>query len=145
MQSLLLKFRTLGIASALAAGLLSLNIGPAIAAETKVFLNGAEETPPVATAAIGNGTIKVNDDKSISGSISTKGLVVTAAHIHEAAAGKSGPPIISLTKTSDDVWSVPEGSKLTDSQFASYQVGNLYINAHSAENKRGEIRGQIKP
>jgi hypothetical protein len=67
-----------------------------------------------------------------------------AAHIHLGASGKNGPVIIPLTKTSDNVWTVPAGAKLTDAQFESYKAGDLYINVHSAANKGGEIRGQLK-
>jgi CHRD domain len=38
---------------------------------------------------------------------------------------------------------VPEGAKFTDSQYASYLAGRLYINVHSVEHKGGEIRGQV--
>jgi len=142
MKSLLSKTAVSHLALA---GLLALSAGFATAAETKVTLTGAEETPPVATSASGSGTINVGTDKSVSGSVTTKGIAGTAAHIHLAAAGQKGPPVISLAKTSDDVWSVPAGSTLTDEQYASYQAGNLYINVHSADNKGGEIRGQLKP
>ena len=127
------------------AGALVLSAGLAIAAETKVTLSGAEETQPVTTSATGAGAITVDADKSVSGSVTTKGVVGTAAHIHLAAPGKNGPPIITLTKAADDVWAVPAGAKLTDDQYASYKAGNLYINVHSAEHKSGEIRGQLKP
>jgi hypothetical protein len=40
---------------------------------------------------------------------------------------------------------VPEGSKLTDEQYAAFKAGNLYVNVHSAEHKGGEIRTQLKP
>ena len=40
---------------------------------------------------------------------------------------------------------MPAGSVLSDEQYAAYLAGNLYINVHSAENKGGEIRGQLKP
>jgi len=115
------------------------------AAESKVTLTGAEETPAVTTAATGSGIITVNADKSVSGSVTTQGLVGTAAHIHVGAPGKKGPPAITLEKAGDGVWKVPAGSTFTDEQYASYQAGNLYINVHSADNKGGEIRGQLKP
>ncbi len=112
---------------------------------TKVKLTGDQEVPPVKTAASGNGAFVISPDKSVSGSITTTGIDATAAHIHEGPAGKNGPVIIPLTKGADNKWSVAAGAKLTDAQYASYQAGNLYVNVHSAANKGGEIRGQLKP
>ena len=117
----------------------------AFAADVKVKLTGAEETPPVTTSATGTGTIAVAADKSVSGTITTKGIDGTVAHIHVGAPGQSGPPIITLSKGADGAWSVPAGSKLTDEQYASFKAGNLYVNVHSAEHKPGEIRAQLKP
>lgn len=111
----------------------------------KVKLSGDQEVPPVKTAASGSGTIVISSDKSVSGSISTTGVDATAAHIHEGPAGKNGPIIIPLTKGPDNTWSVAAGAKLTDAQYASYLAGNLYFNVHSAANKGGEIRAQLKP
>lgn len=116
----------------------------ALAGDVKVSLSGSEEVPAVTTAATGTGTITIKDDKSVSGSVTTKDIAGLAAHIHRAAAGKNGPPIITLTKTSENVWSVPEGTKLTDEQYAAYKAGELYVNVHSAANKGGEIRAQLK-
>jgi hypothetical protein len=129
---------------ALAAVLL---IGPglALAADSKVTLTGKDEVPAVETQATGSGTIKVGADKSVSGSVTTKGIEGIAAHIHQAAAGKNGPPIISLEKGEGGTWTVPEGSKLTDEQLAAYKAGELYVNVHSAAHKNGEIRAQLKP
>jgi hypothetical protein len=115
------------------------------AKDVEVTLTGAEETPPVTTSATGTGTIKVNKDKSLSGSIKTQGMTGTAAHIHTGAPGESGPPIITLTQGPDGTWTVPAGSKLTDEQYASFKSGKLYVNVHSAEHKPGEIRAQLKP
>lgn len=97
------------------------------------------------TSASGTGTITVAGDKSISGTIKTKSIDGTMAHIHVGAPGKSGPPIITLTKDADGAWKVPAGSKLTDEQYASFKAGDLYVNVHSALHQPGEIRGQIKP
>lgn len=124
---------------------LVLGTASALAQDVNVSLTGAEEVPAVTTAASGVGTIKISKDKSVSGSIKTKGIEGTAAHIHLGAPGQSGPPIITLTKGSDGTWTVPPGSKLTDDQYASFKSGNLYVNVHSAEHKPGEIRAQLKP
>ena len=115
------------------------------AADIKVKLTGAEEVPPVSTAATGAGTIKVNDDMTVSGSVTTKGIEGVAAHIHLGAVGKNGPPVIPLEQTSPGVWSVPAGSKLTADQYRTFKAGELYVNVHSAAHKDGEIRGQLKP
>jgi hypothetical protein len=128
-----------------AAGLLAAAAGPAQAGETKVTLSGASEVPPVTTSASGKGMIDVGSNKSVSGSITTTGIAGIAAHIHEAAAGKNGQVIIPLTKTSDNVWSVPAGAKFTDAQYKAYEAGDLYVNVHSDAHKDGEIRGQLKP
>ncbi len=111
----------------------------------KVKLTGAEEVPPVTTSASGEGTITVGADKSVSGSVTTTGVAATAAHIHLGARGKAGPVSVPLTKTSDNVWSVPAGAKFTDAQYGAYKAGELYVNVHSAAHKAGEIRGQIQP
>ena len=127
------------------AALLLLGTSLAFAGDSKVTLSGGEEVPAVQTAATGTGTITVGADKSVSGSVKTKGVDGIAAHIHQAAAGKNGPTIIALEKTADGVWSVPKDSKLTDEQLAAYKAGELYVNVHSAAHKGGEIRGQLKP
>ncbi|PRC92447.1 CHRD domain-containing protein [Solimicrobium silvestre] len=124
---------------------LAVGVGATNAATTQLTLVGAAETPPVKTSATGTGSITVNADKTVSGSVTTTGLVGTVAHIHLGAEGKKGPVIILLTKSGENSWSVPSGSILTDAQFASYKAGNLYVNVHTAKNMDGEIRGQLMP
>jgi hypothetical protein len=111
----------------------------------EVRLTGAEEVPPVRTAATGTGTITIGEDRSVSATIRTQGVNGVAAHIHEAAAGQNGPVIVPMKKTGDNEWSTEPGAKLTESQFQSYKQGRLYFNVHSPQNKGGEIRGQIRP
>jgi hypothetical protein len=130
---------------ALAAGLAAGGLSAAHAADIAVKLSGDQEVPAVASKATGVGTLVIKNDKSVSGSIKTTGIEGTVAHIHLAEPGKNGPPIITLNKTADNTWSVPEGSKLTDEQYKSFKDGNLYVNVHSAEHKGGEIRTQLKP
>ena len=133
------------VAGAVLAMAFVFGIGSAWAKDVNVTLSGAEETPPVQTSASGSGKFSIGDDKSVSGSVKTIGIDGTAAHIHLGAVGKSGPPIITLTKSADGAWSVPPGAKLSDEQYASFKAGDLYVNVHSADHKPGEIRAQLKP
>jgi len=119
--------------------------GSVLGDEVKVTLSGNQEIPPVTTSASGTGTFNVGEDKSVSGKVTASGLTVTVAHIHEAPAGSNGPIVIPLTKTSDTVWVIPAGVRLTDAQYASFKAGNLYYNLHTEAHKSGEIRGQIRP
>jgi hypothetical protein len=118
------------------------------AADVKVTLSGDQEAPPVKTSATGSGTLTVGDDKSISGGVTTTGIVGTAAHIHEGAPGKStaeSPVRIPMVKNGDNGWNIPPGTKMNDDVYAAYKAGNLFVNVHSAANKTGELRGQLKP
>jgi CHRD domain len=134
--------RTLSLllAAACSIGLLSAN-----AADVAVKLTGDQEVPPTTSTATGTGTLVINSDGTVSGTIRTTGIEGTVAHIHLAEPGKNGPPIITLTLTAPNVWSVPAGAKLTPDQYKSFKDGNLYVNVHSAEHKGGEIRTQLKP
>lgn len=117
----------------------------AMAAQNKVMLSGSQEVPAVTTSAKGEGTITVNSDKTVSGSVMTSGVDGTMAHIHQAAAGKNGPIIIPLEKKGNNEWMVPANAKLTDEQYKAYEAGDLYVNVHSDAHKGGEIRDQLKP
>jgi CHRD domain len=111
----------------------------------EVRLSGDQEVPPVTTKATGTATLTVGEDKSVSATIRTQGVVGVAAHIHQGAAGANGPVIVPLDKTGENEWSTKAGAKLTDAQFDAYKAGGLYFNVHSAAHKGGEIRGQIRP
>ena len=117
--------------------------GAAYAADVKVALSGANEVPPVTASGSGEGTISIADDGMVSGSVMTKGVQGTAAHIHQAAAGKNGPVIVPLTKDGD-TYKVPAGAKLTPDQMKAYKAGELYVNVHTAANPNGEVRAQLK-
>jgi hypothetical protein len=121
----------------------ALSSGIALAADVKVKLSGDNEVPPVTTAATGNGVISIADDGRVSGSVTTHGIDGTMGHIHNAALGKNGPVIVKLTKDGD-TYKVPADAHLDAAQLAAFKAGELYVNVHSAANKGGEIRGQLK-
>jgi len=128
--------------SMLAAALFAV-AGLALATDVKVSLSGANEVPPVTTSATGDGTISVADDGAVSGSVTTKGIQGTAAHIHMGAAGKNGPVVVPFTKDGD-TYKAASGAKLNPDQMKAFKAGELYFNVHSAANPNGEIRGQLK-
>ena len=117
--------------------------GVALGADVKVMLSGVNEVPPVTTSASGDGTISIADDGAVSGSVTTKGIQSTAAHIHMGAAGKNGPVVVPFTKEGD-TYKAPAGAKLNAEQLKAFKDGELYFNVHSAANPGGEIRGQLK-
>lgn len=130
-----------GIAAALLiAGCASMGGGP-----LSVPLSGSQEVPPVNVSGSGTGTITVGEDKSVTAKIVTRGVNGTAAHIHEGAAGTNGPVAVPMDKTGENEWSTKAGAKFTDAQYEAYKAGRLYFNVHTAQNKGGEIRGQIRP
>lgn len=107
-------------------------------------LNGAQEVPPVATAATGTGTLVVDPiTRAASGSITLTGVTAIEAHIHQGAIGVNGLPIVTLINAGGGNWTVPAGTVLSAEQFRDYKQGGLYFNAHSINNRDGEIRGQI--
>jgi hypothetical protein len=124
----------------------ALALGPAAAlAETmSVKLSGNQEVPAVTTNGSGSGSITINDDGSVSGSVTASGFTPTAAHIHQGAAGKNGPVIVPFTKDGDK-FSAPAGAKLSPEQMKAFKAGDLYVNIHSAAHPGGEVRAQLKP
>jgi hypothetical protein len=110
----------------------------------KVTLSGAEEVPPVTAQGSGSGSFRVSEDGTLSGSVTTKDVEGTVAHIHRAAKGQNGPIIVPLDKKGD-TYSVPAGRKLTPQQMDDLKAGNLYVNVHTNRNKGGEVRGQLQP
>jgi len=132
------------MAAALLAGCSGMGSSSGASAGMALSLSGAQEVPPVNTAASGGGTIMVGADRAVSGRIATMGLNGTMAHIHMGAPGQNGPVIVPLTKSGNE-WLVPAGAKLSDAQYDAYKAGNLYVNVHSDAFKGGEIRAQLKP
>ena len=118
-------------------------------------LTGGQEVPPVSTTATATTDISGRHTKcylasgttcpTLTGTVWTAGIPATAVHVHQGAPGQNGPPIVTLVKTADGVWSIPQETNITDDQFAAWWNGNLYVNVHTDGNKAGEVRAQLKP
>jgi hypothetical protein len=112
----------------------------------KADLNGPSENPP--TTSKGVGAIEADYDtatKTLSWSGSYSGLTgpEVAAHFHgPAAMGANAGVMVPV----DAKASPFKGSAaLTDEQAKAFANGMIYFNVHTAENKGGEIRGQLAP
>jgi hypothetical protein len=110
----------------------------------KVSLSGTEEVPALNVPGSGSGSFRVAEDGTITGSVTTKDVPGTMAHIHRGAKGANGPVIVPLDKNGD-TYSVPAGRKLSAAQMEDLKKGMLYVNVHTNRNKGGEVRGQLQP
>ena len=115
----------------------------ALAGAMNVKLTGDQQVPSIKGSSSGSGTITINNDGSVSGSVTASGFTPTAAHIHEGKAGTNGKVIVPFTKEGDK-FSAPAGAKLTPDQMKAFKAGDLYVNIHSAAHPGGEVRAQLK-
>lgn len=112
-------------------------------------MSGANEVPPVATT--GSGLFKMSIlpgyfYSQYQGEVNGLSGTMTAAHIHEGAAGVVGPVLVPLPLASSATTIVGEIDLTTVVPNGFYQKldnGTLYVNAHTAANTGGEIRGQL--
>lgn len=105
-------------------------------------LSGASETPANASAATGSSTGVYNTaTKILTVTTTYSGITVTAAHIHKAPAGTSGPVEFPFTVTASPI--VFTSSALSDSDESDLMENKFYVNLHSAAFPAGEIRGQL--
>jgi len=116
----------------------------ALAETMQVKLSGQQEVPPVQGSSSGSGSITINDDGSVSGSVTASGFTPTAAHIHAGKDGCKSKVIVPFTKNGD-TFSAPPGAKLTPDQMKEFKDGDLYVNIHSAAHPGGEVCAQLKP
>ena len=131
--------------------------------EFKAKLTGADEVPPVDTAARGQVEFKVNQDQTqiefnLKIERATAILSAAGAHIHCAPKGTNGPIVaflagpvtggfngkveIKATLTAANITNPACGATIAD-LVQSMTNGNTYVNAHSVAHPTGEIRGQV--
>ena len=118
-------------------------------------LDGAQETPPVASAGTGTGSVGVTGNDEYVIQIAASGLtgLVTAAHIHIGAVGVAGGIVLPLSdRVVETNGVITINVTVTDADFTfaepmtaleALRSGNLYFNLHTAANPNGEIRGQL--
>jgi hypothetical protein len=104
-------------------------------------LVGAEETPPNHSTATGTASVILDATRSrIHFRALSANIVPTEVHIHRGIAGVAGPVVIDLGTPSNTV----EGSAaISAGEVQDLVDGLLYVNEHSAQFAKGEIRGQL--
>jgi len=131
-------------------------------------LTGAQEVPPVKTAATGNVTFNLSPDgKSLHCQLKVTNLSdITMAHIHLGEAGKNGavvvwlypmsgpPPVLKPgsftgiladgTITAKNLVGPLKGKPLS-ALVKDMKAAKAYVNVHTKAHPEGEIRGQIGP
>ena len=106
----------------------------------------APTAPQPANVISGTATFSVDTTtNAITGTLTVTGDNgrVTAAHIHDGDVGAAGPVIVPLQNNGNGNWGVAAGTLLTAAQFARFNAGGYYVNAHTVLNVPGEIRGQL--
>ena len=108
-------------------------------------LTGAAEVPGPGDSD-GTGTVKLTlNEGQICFELTVSNIgAATAAHIHEAPAGKAGPPVVTLAPA-------PKEGSSKDCVSADKDLikrirqnpENFYVNVHNAEFPNGAIRGQL--
>lgn len=122
------------------------------------MLEGAQETPAVATKAFGAGMTSMDKDSTnlrymmVADSLDS---VFTSAHFHKQVAGTAGGVVLditpALTMNADKmtglhgtgIWTSRLGTPFTKPLAAAMLADSLYINIHTARNPAGAIRGQV--
>lgn len=106
-------------------------------------LRGANQVPPVDTAATGEGRFVLNTrDNTLRFDVRFRGLssAETSAHIHgPASTAENAGVLFTLPLGSPKIgtWNYPESVE------ADLLAGRTYVNVHSSNFPAGEIRGQI--
>jgi len=112
-----------------------------------VTLTGANEVPPVATAATGKASFRLMTDKNLYTKITVTGLeagdTLSAAHIHPGAVGVNGGVLIGIYNDSTE-FGKTKIIPLTDDLIDSLKNKPLYVNVHTTSHAGGAIRGQIR-
>jgi CHRD domain len=111
----------------------------------KADLSSASEVPPVTSTGKGTATASLDTTtKTLTWTVTYSGLSgpATAGHIHGPAAPGANAGVL-VPFTGDLASPIKGSATLTDAQISDLEAGRTYINLHTADNKGGEIRGQL--
>ena len=111
-------------------------------------LSPAEIYPAPTSSASGAASVTVNLVTGVaSGKVQLAGVTATGVTLNSGFAGAAGASVVTLTKntTITNEWDLPSSAMLTADQVTALLQGGLYVEAISAANPTGEVRGQLAP
>jgi len=139
---------------------------PAEKMSFRAQLTGDQVVPPVTTPASGDAMFRLSEDgKTLRYKLAVTRLEdPSLAHIHLAAAGENGPPVVVLFDASQerdpitgefsgtlargaitaDKFVGPLARKPMRNLVKQIRAGKAYVNVHTKAYPDGEIRGQIE-
>ena len=128
-------------------GLLRAPLNTKLEMVSDVVMTSANEIPAGTSVATGIALLRLTTEKNLYVKVTINNLeagdVLTAAHIHKAAAGVNGPVILGFYANAADFGTV-KIFPLTDPLYTSIKTDAIYVNAHSTAKPGGIVRGQIR-
>lgn len=119
-------------------------------AATETFratLAGATEVPPHTVPGTGTAEVKFDTATRLATYTVTFAKLTgpaTMAHIHGPAAPGTNAGVLVVLGTPGPASPIAGSATLTPAQAAALEAGQTYVNVHTAENPKGEIRGQLQ-
>lgn len=111
----------------------------------KVMLSGSAEVPGPGDPD-GSGDVSITIDEKqgkVCFEVNVKDIgKPTAAHIHKAATGQSGPPVVPLAEN-NGTWNGCATADAALIKDIKQHPANYYFNVHNAEFPDGALRGQL--
>lgn len=129
---------------------------PSATPDTSGLLYYAADLPLTNNVGAGGGAVGrlAADGQSFTVDVWTVGATgdLTASHLHEGAAGVTGPVVKTLLvddttkRSATGTWAQADASEpFTAARLAALKQGNLYAAIHTATNPNGESRGNLQP
>ena len=128
----------------------------------KAELSGKNEVPAVQTSATGEAEFTLPANDTMKYRVNVTGISnATMAHIHMGKVGENGDVIVDLLNNpqskdkdtaygmifrgniTDSILTGPMKGKTLDDLAAAIESGDTYVNVHTADHAKGEIRGQL--
>lgn len=113
-------------------------------------MDGAQEVPAVTTTGKGSGIVSIdrNQDNAHIMLVTAVSASVTAIHLHNGLVGVAGGVAYDLSPSYSNngaflYWKSTDATAFTTTSSTNFNANAIYVNAHTAANAGGEIRGQV--